>query len=68
MKTQIKINGMHCESCALLIKEILEELEGVKNAKVSFEKSSATVEFNEMKVTEKDIKSLIEKEGYKIKV
>ncbi len=40
---RLKVDGMHCASCALLIEEELEELDGVAEAKASFRKQQARV-------------------------
>lgn len=39
----LKVDGMHCASCAMLIEDELEELEGVVEAKASFRKQQAQV-------------------------
>ncbi|MBW3020611.1 cation transporter [Candidatus Woesearchaeota archaeon] len=65
-KVNIKIKGMHCPSCEILIQDILEETEGVKKAKVSLKTNSAEIEFDEKEVQLDYLKSLIRQEGYKI--
>jgi len=47
---QLKVDGMHCASCALLIEEELEELDGVAEAKASFRKQQARVVFDDARV------------------
>lgn len=62
---KLKIEGMHCTSCAMNIDFDLEDLEGVKSVNTNYAKSETEIEFDEAKVTiEKIIKS-IEKTGYK---
>jgi len=61
-KTTIKIKGMHCKSCEMLISDALEDL-GVKS-KVDSQKGIAVVEFDEKEVSEKKIKKIIKNEGY----
>lgn len=61
----IKIQGMHCQSCEVLLKEVLEELSGVKSAKVSMKTSSAIIEFDKAKTTEVELKKVIQGQGYK---
>lgn len=39
----LKVDGMHCASCAMLIEEELEELDGVAEVKASFRKQQARV-------------------------
>ncbi|MFP5470573.1 MAG: heavy-metal-associated domain-containing protein [Bacteroidia bacterium] len=56
------IEGMTCEvGCAGSIEKKLNKTEGVKNCDVDFESKIATVEFDNTKISEEDIKSIIEK-------
>jgi copper chaperone CopZ len=66
-KIKIDIVGMHCTSCAMNIDFDLEDIEGIKSAKTSYAKQITEVEFDEGKVTEKEIEKQIKKTGYKIK-
>lgn len=63
-KILLKINGMHCQSCATLISEELEEL-GVQS-KVDYKKGTAEINFDGTKVSLEKIKEVIKKEGYKL--
>ncbi len=67
MKKKLTVTGMHCKSCEVLIKDALEEVEGVKSAVVSQAKNSVEVDFDETKVTEQKIKAIIKQEGYEAK-
>ena len=61
------VNGMHCKSCVILVKEALEEL-GASNIKIDLnEKKKLGKVSLEYKGNSKDIINIIEKEGYKIK-
>ena len=64
--TTITINGMHCESCATLLTEVLEEVPGVSEAAVSYPSKTATVKHSES-VSEKQLREAIEAEGYTTK-
>lgn len=63
-RKKLKIDGMHCSSCAMLIDGDLEDVEGVKSAKTSFPKSETEVEFDKKKVRPKIIVETIRKSGY----
>ena len=63
-KIVLNISGMHCASCSQIIEMNLADL--VKSAKVSHVRGIAEIEFDEKKVSEKKIKEIIEKGGYKI--
>jgi len=65
-KKTFKIEGMHCNSCVMLIDIELEEIDGVKRTKSSYQKGRSEVEFDESKVKERQIIEAIEKAGYKV--
>ena len=56
---KLKIAGMHCTGCSSRLEKVLNNIEGVEKAKVSFEE-----EDNE-KVSEKQIIIEIEEAGFK---
>ena len=64
IKRKLKIEGMHCSSCALSIDFDLEDL-GVKSAKTSYAKQETEVEFDEEKIKPQKIIDQIKKTGYK---
>ncbi len=66
MKTNLKVHGMHCSSCEVLVKEALTELPGVKTVKVSAAKGEVNLEFDEKQTTLDMVKSKIKNEGYKV--
>lgn len=65
IKQKLKIEGMHCSSCAMNIDFDLEDIEGVKTAKTSYAKEVSEVEFDEDKVKLEVIIKSVEKSGYK---
>lgn len=64
MKKILKIKGMHCTSCAKMIEMELEDK--VNKIQASYEKANAEIDFNENKITEKEIKQIITGLGYKV--
>jgi len=64
-KINLDIVGMHCSSCAMNIDFDLEDLEGVKTAKTNYAKQKCEVEFDENKITVKEVLNQIQKTGYK---
>ncbi len=62
VKKKLKIEGMHCTSCAMNIDFDLEDV-GVK-AKTSYAKQECEVEFDEEKLDTKKIVETIQKTGY----
>jgi copper chaperone CopZ len=68
VKKKLKIEGMHCSSCAMNIDFDLEDVGGVKTAKTSYAKQESEVEFDEEKLTIKEILEQIKKTGYKASI
>ncbi len=66
VKKKLKINGMHCSSCAMSIDFDLEDI-GV-TSKTNYAKQESEVEFDEEKVTLKEVLEQIQKTGYKVEV
>ena len=65
IKKKLKIEGMHCSSCAMSIDFDLEDLDGVKSAKTNYAKQESEVEFDEERITEVVVIEQIKKTGYK---
>lgn len=64
MKKVFKIGGMHCTSCAMLIEEELKDK--VNSIKVDHASGKAEIDFNEKKISGRQIKDIIAKMGYKV--
>ena len=62
--TQMKLSGMHCVSCSLLIEAELEDI-GVK-VKANYAKQVVDCTYDENKITVENIHAVIEKLGYKV--
>lgn len=61
----LKIEGMHCTGCSNRLEKVLNNTEGIENAKVSFECKEAIIKFDETKINEEEIKETIEDSGFK---
>ncbi|MDP2924806.1 MAG: sulfite exporter TauE/SafE family protein [Nanoarchaeota archaeon] len=64
MKKIYKIKGMSCNSCGMLIERTLKDK--VNDISASFSKEEAGIDFDENKISEKDIVEEIEKLGYEV--
>lgn len=64
VKKKLKIEGMHCSSCAMNIDFDLEDLHGVKSAKTSYAKQETEIEFDEDKVDLNNVIEKIKETGY----
>lgn len=61
-QVKVDIKGMTCEiGCARLIQSKLYKADGVKFAKVSFEDSSGLISFDQNRLSEDELKAIIEK-------
>jgi P-type Cu+ transporter len=63
-KTNIKISGMTCSSCAAIINKALNKEKGVKSANVNFSTEKATIEFNPNITDEQKLIKTIKNKGY----
>jgi len=63
-KTIIKIQGMHCASCATILNKALSKAEGVKNASVNFSTERASIEYEPKQTDEDKILRVIKSKGY----
>jgi Cu+-exporting ATPase len=63
-KAEFGIDGMTCAmGCAKTIEKKLSKMEGVKSAKVDFDKQLAMVEYDEAKVTPTSLEATVKKVG-----
>jgi len=61
-QVKVDIKGMTCEiGCARLIQSKLYKADGVSFAKVSFEDSSGVVSFDQNRISQEEIKQIIER-------
>ncbi len=51
----LHIDGMTCGSCAMAVKQVLKKVDGVKDARVSYEEKKAMVTYDAAKVTAEGI-------------
>ncbi|TXD83756.1 heavy-metal-associated domain-containing protein [Subsaximicrobium wynnwilliamsii] len=69
-KAEFKIDGMTCAmGCAKTIEKKMAKMDGVKSAKVDFDRKLAMVEYDEAMVTPKTLEETVAKAGesYKVK-
>lgn len=63
---KVKISGMHCASCAMLIEKSLQKIDGISEALVNYGTESASLVYDENIVNTKTIDLVIEKLGYHV--
>jgi copper chaperone CopZ len=64
MQKEFNIEGMHCDSCAIDIKETLELTAGVRKVDVTFKRKTAIVDFDEETVQPQTLIKKIQDVGY----
>ncbi|MFC1726992.1 heavy metal translocating P-type ATPase [Patescibacteria group bacterium] len=63
-KIILKIQGMHCASCALNIEKILTDKEGIISAKVNFASEKLYLEYDSKKIVLEEIRSFVKESGF----
>ncbi len=63
-KLVLKVKGMHCASCAILIDKLVGKQEGVAKITVSYGAEKVMLEYDETKITLEKIDQLINQLGY----
>jgi len=63
-KKAFKIEGMTCSACANRVERFVKKLDGVNNANVNFATETLNVEFDETKLNNENIESVVVKAGY----
>ena len=64
MNTIIRIDGMHCASCAMSIDDTLERLDGVRRAKTSYARGLVKVDHDPERVDGQRLRDAITHAGY----
>lgn len=67
-KVKIKIEGMHCSSCAMDIDGELEDTDGISESKTSYVKQQTEVIFDSNIIDLKKIIKIVNDIGYKAAV
>jgi Cu+-exporting ATPase len=61
----IRIEGMHCKTCAASIQKKLKATDGVEEVRVSFPKKEAWVKFDDQKISVAKLREVINSTGFK---
>jgi len=62
----MKIRGMECPNCAMILERIEDKLKGVVMAEASYHKEQLVVEYDEAELDEARIKAAVERLGYQV--
>ena len=64
-EVKLNIEGMHCTGCSTRLEKVLNNVDGVEDAKVSLEEKKADIKYDETQVSEKEIIEAVEDAGFK---
>ncbi len=62
----LKISGMHCSACEMLIKDILEEV-NIKVENISHKTGTLKISYDDKNISLIEIEKILLEEGYKNK-
>jgi copper chaperone CopZ len=65
-KLVLKISGMECPNCAMILESIEDTLRGVVKAEASYHKAQLIVEYDPSQLTEEKIKQEVKRLGYEV--
>lgn len=65
-KIMMKIEGMECPNCAMILERIEDKLKGVVMAEASYHKARMVVEYDDHLVTEEQIQAEVKRLGYSV--
>ncbi|MGL5152684.1 MAG: heavy metal translocating P-type ATPase [Clostridium sp.] len=66
-KTNFKIEGMHCASCANRLEKSINKINGIDNGTVNFATETLSLNYDNSKLTKEDIEKEVVKIGFKVK-
>ncbi len=64
-EVKLNIEGMHCTGCSSRLEKVLNNVDGVEDAKVSLEEKKADIKYDETQVSEKELIEAVEDAGFK---
>lgn len=64
MNAKFEVKGMHCASCSAIVEKTIGALEGVSSVAVSLLLNTAEVEFDEDKISAKQIAKAVKAAGF----
>ncbi|MFH1439209.1 MAG: heavy metal translocating P-type ATPase [Candidatus Woesearchaeota archaeon] len=64
IKKTLKITGMHCASCSVIINKAFDQIDGVTKANVNFATGKAAVEYDEIRVDLDKLIKTVKSKGF----
>ena len=65
MEKTIKVEGMHCKSCEMLLMDAISEIRGVQGVSADFKKGTVKIACSDEAALD-EAKKAIAKEGYRV--
>jgi len=65
-KLVLKVKGMHCASCGVLIDKLLAKQEGVISSNTNYGSNKVAIEFDESKISLEEVDGFVNKLGYDV--
>lgn len=62
----LRIEGMHCEGCALFVREGLEKVPGVKSARIDLKAKQGVVRYDAKSCQPQQLIAAVKKAGYTV--
>lgn len=62
----IKIKGMECSNCTMILERIEDKLKGVIIAEASYHKAQMTVEYDETQISEAQLEAEVIRMGFEV--
>ena len=66
IKKDIKVDGMHCNSCVLAVQNSLEDVEGIMKANADLDSGIVKLELDSDNVSSEDINEAVKEVGFKL--
>jgi Cu+-exporting ATPase len=66
IQATLRIRGMHCATCVDTVKEALQSLDGVQDARVNLATEKATVTYDPNRVSMESLEKAVKESGYEV--
>jgi copper chaperone len=63
-RTKLNVTGMTCNHCVHAVKSALEEIAGVRSARVDLENGTAVVDYDDAKADPRELTTAVADAGY----
>ena len=64
MRTKLNVTGMTCNHCVKSVQEALQDVDGVRSARVDLDGGRATVDYDDGKTNPRELSAAVADAGY----